>query len=464
MVWHTHMLNPRAYLEDAMLSGLRALWHTGIPWDLIHKAVDTDFAYNVSDDCKALWVVKTGFSWENTDGPLIKTMKCPRCTVTIHIPWTTCGMPEDYKFDGFPDLTGSGYGDGNLQYSCPCCHVTICKELLSVAKFVADAQALLAAVGRPMPGTILSPSTGKPEAMPADEILWPRIPRTFPNRLLKSGCNQIRSKVIEMISSGRVAQPTMHNIRSEIEKIFANKESVREIDAVKFGPNSGRYRLQPTARICIRKMMSRYWDNFSPFALDLCAGVMRQGIFVEKMYKLDWLHSPSARSTMERLRIKYNRFVEIMASNPNRVAVPTLDVDLAWHTHQLSPNAYYQFVVSKTGKFIDHDDKIEEGALSQHFEWTSKEYQDKYGEVYSECTCWYCECELMLPGTVWPFRLLTILAIRSSVINPVGKVLGISTQEKSKPITFLHSSWPFLTTSSCRIVPQLRRGQALSAL
>jgi hypothetical protein len=393
MVWHTHMLNPRSFLEDSMLAGLRALWHSGMPWGLIHQAIDTDFAYNVSDDGKALWCAKTGLSWENADDTLLKTMRCPRCSTMVQIPWTTCGMPEDYEFDGFPDLTGNGYGDGNLQYRCLCCGVVICKELLSAAKFAADICALLAPIGRPMPGTILNPINGKPETPPTDYAGRVRVPRTFPNRLLKSGCNAIRSKMVELVTSRRIAQPTMHDVRSEIEKIFKDKDYVRQIDTVTTDPSDGRYRLDPVARICIRKMMSRYWENFSPSALDLCAAVMRQGIFVEKMYKLDWLHSPSARDTMDRLRLKYNRFVEIMAANPDNVAVPTLDVDLAWHTHQLSPSAYYQFMTSRTARFIDHDDKIEEQALNKHFEWTSKEYQERYGEVYSECTCWYCECE-----------------------------------------------------------------------
>lgn len=41
--------------------------------------------------------------------------------------------------------------------------------------------------------------------------------------------------------------------------------------------------------------------------------------------------------------------------------------------------------------FLDHDDKIEDTVLSTAFEWTSKTYQKMYNELYSECTCWYCE-------------------------------------------------------------------------
>lgn len=128
---------------------------------------------------------------------------------------------------------------------------------------------------------------------------------------------------------------------------------------------------------------------------------------------------------MMRLITKYQRFIDIIAQNPGHVAVPTLDVDLAWHTHQLSPRSYYDYTVEKTtknndsvtgkdGRFIDHDDKINETKLTSSFEWTSKIYQETYHEVYSECTCWYCE------------------SIRVSHISSVGKLLGLSQNEKSK--------------------------------
>ena len=149
-------------------------------------------------------------------------------------------------------------------------------------------------------------------------------------------------------------------------------------------------RLTRTENIGFRRMMSRYWTNSSPFALDLVGAVIRQASFVEKMHNIDWLHSPALPSTMRRLIVKYERFVGIMASHDCDMAVPTLDVDLAWHTHQLSPYNYMMYTVTTTKQFVDHDDKVAETTLNDSFEWTSKRYQKLYGEPYSECTCWYC--------------------------------------------------------------------------
>lgn len=80
-----------------------------------------------------------------------------------------------------------------------------------------------------------------------------------------------------------------------------------------------------------------------------------------------------------------------MAMNPTRMAVPTLDVDLAWHTHQLNPAYYMEYTVKRCKQFIDHDDKVAETKLNDSFAWTSKAYQKLTGQPYSECTCWYCE-------------------------------------------------------------------------
>jgi len=273
---------------------------------------------------------------------------------------------------------------------CPTCDITITRELLSVAKFVADAKTLIIR-GVPMPGTILDPRSGRPELVPTG--MGGQIHGcTFANRMIKKA---LAFQLLELIKPGMHVPPDMETVRRLVEGVLANQSTIRKIEGM--GNSSLRYRIQPVGKVCIRLMMARYWENFSVFALDLTGAVMRQGVFVEKMCKIDWLHSPSAADTMARLIQKYTRFVTIIAASPLRVAVPTLDVDLAWHTHQLAPSAYYRYVVKATQKFIDHDDKMDEGKLSDCFEWTSKVYQEKYGEVYSECTCWYCESTYLSP-------------------------------------------------------------------
>jgi hypothetical protein len=114
---------------------------------------------------------------------------------------------------------------------------------------------------------------------------------------------------------------------------------------------------------------------------------------------------------MSRLLTKYDRFFEILGAYPDQAVVPTLDVDLAWHTHQLSPKNYYDFAIQRTKSFTDHNDKVDEDKLGTAFEWTSKTYQEKYDEVYSECTCWYCESKKPPLSSASIFSLLLLFIL-----------------------------------------------------
>ncbi|KAI1119297.1 hypothetical protein F5Y14DRAFT_460544 [Nemania sp. NC0429] len=412
MVWHAHMLNPRAYFEDCMRHGLRELWHTGLPWQRINDAIDTSFNYKVSPEYMVRWEQTTKRKWENADDPSTETLpSCPECKKINVVPWSTCSVTRDSS-DTAPSLVGQGYGDGEFKTNCANCGKILKRDYIEVRGFTNDVKRLLAQK-RPMPGTILDNRTGMATRLPQVKRDMNRFPRTFPNRLIRY---ELRSRLYDPPPA------SMDDIRAMIEKTLKDTDAIKRVEQVDEKSKNKTYLLAQDARIQVRKMMSRYWGNSSPFALELGGAVLRQGIFTEKMYKMDWLHSPAAHETMTRLIKKYQRFTEIMGANTYQIAVPTLDVDLAWHTHQLSPASYYQWMCSKTGRFIDHDDKIDENKLSTAFEWTSKTYQKLYGEVYSECTCWYCE------------------SVRVSHSSGIAERLPILKSEKSKGSYFLSRS------------------------
>jgi hypothetical protein len=279
-------------------------------------------------------------------------------------------------------MTGIGYGDRDLSYVCHKCGGEVNHDLLKVAKFKREVENLIMR-DWPLGGTILSVTTGGPDGPTQSEAS--SHPNTFPNRLISMG---LRSKILELTNPNYYNKPDMTDIRKLIEDGIKDKNLVKHVNG-KSGVQTGYLKSQE--RLAIRKMMSRYWENSSVFALELGGAVIRQSIFVDKMYGLDWLHSPAAKETMKRLLLKYQRFIQIMATYSLHVAVPTLDVDLGWHTHQLSPRPYYNYTMAKCKKFIDHDDKMAEDQLNEGFEWTSKTYQKLFQDVYSECTCWYCE-------------------------------------------------------------------------
>ncbi|KXJ96152.1 hypothetical protein Micbo1qcDRAFT_231256 [Microdochium bolleyi] len=404
LVWHAHMLNPRNFLEDCIRSGLGGLWAAGLPWEVLNPCIDdTTFKYTTTSEGEARWATSTGRAWDSTEDHIEKTIKCPKCSASNSIPWTTCGRPESEKRESFMDLQGRGFGDGDLCWPCEGCSTPITSDLLEVESFVDDFRQLLLK-GQPMPGTILNFRTGLPNdyLLGSKHTAWGQ---TFPNRLLK---HALRSDILALldVTEPTAAQPSIETVRMLVQGALQSGDSLKAAGV------TSRAKLTREGRVHTRQMMSRYWNNKYPFALDLAGAVHRQGIFVEKMYKIDWLHSPSARKTMTRLIKKYQRFMKLISDNPLRVVVPTLDVDLAWHTHQLSPREYHSYTTKTTKKLIDHDDKIEDLKLHDAFTWTTQEYQRLYDEVYSECTCWYCE------------------TIRTSQVSSVGRLFGASRAEK----------------------------------
>lgn len=149
-------------------------------------------------------------------------------------------------------------------------------------------------------------------------------------------------------------------------------------------------------RRLINRVLCYYLDNLNSSDLSLCLyqAVVRQGSFTNKMNDSAWLRSPKINDILYQCLLKYSRFITLIAnqtrSNKKYVCVPTLDVDLAWHTHQLSPKQYYTYSIDKTNTFIDHDDKISDIILDSSFENTAKRYFKRYNERYTMCYCSYC--------------------------------------------------------------------------
>jgi hypothetical protein len=372
------MLNPRAFLEDCIRSGKMSLWAGGFPWETINGCIDNrTLEYDAGDRARVHFNGMTRFAWDNLHDPLEKLIECPACENTVSVPWTRgrISLPIQTAFDKF-----DGYADKDFNVKCSKCSSTIDHELLRVRKFRRDVLDWLEEKV-PMPGTLYN-LRGIPESIRGSRT---RQHSTFPNRFVETLGNDL----LDCTDARQARCTTVSQLRDQLE----NK--LKDLQIMRLANNGKPLREDGVA---FRRMMSHYWNNTGPFALDLVGAVIRQGTFVQKMDNIDWLHSPTVMATMDRLIRKYHVFFHIMASNPRRMAVPTLDVDLAWHTHQLAPQRYFEYSVYHTNlhtriaTFIDHDDKVDENRLSDGFEWTSKIYRKLTdGEIYSECTCWYCE-------------------------------------------------------------------------
>ena len=404
------MLNPRSFLEDCLRRQEMSFWANGLPWQIINDCIDgATLEYCETPAQRQKFELSTGLAWDNVMDPPGPTIDCPGCKHRTTVRWTTSGKAR-YWASSESGAGGIGLADKEFQSQCenPRCGITITHDKLRVTKFRDEMKALLEEK-TPLPGTIL----GKDGLVNSSSTNNSRREASFPNRLVQANYMNLLAR------TGVSARPTAHMdlVRRLIEDVLSDNKLCKQINNTRIAP------LLTGEKIAIRRMMSRYWENSSIFGLDLVGAVIRQGSFIEKMHKTDWLHSPALASTMDNLIVKYTRYFEILAKHPTQCAVPTLDVDLAWHTHQLSPPSYHAYSLSKTQTFIDHDDKIDEGKLSMAFEWTSKTYQKMSKEVYSQCTCWYCS------------------AVRESHTSATSRLFGNSDQAAiDDQVSALHDS------------------------
>lgn len=276
MVWHTHLLNPRAYLEDCIRSGRRALWLSGFPWRTVNSAIDTSFAYDAPEAARRRWELATGLPWDNVACPMTKRVVCPACSRGFEVPWTTWSPGVSRPSDN--DFVGHGYGDGDFSAVCPTedCSYSVTKETLYVAKFVNDVKKLLKE-DVPMPGTLLHLPTGLP-AVGGDTKYGHH---SFPNHLLRG---PMREKFVDLFEDR--APVTMETVKEAVSEITGDLAQLGDgSDDVGVG-RGGRLYLKRYSKMAFRKLMSRYSGNRSALALDLVAAVLRQSEFIDKMFRV----------------------------------------------------------------------------------------------------------------------------------------------------------------------------------
>ena len=308
MVWHAYMLNPRCYLEDCIRQGKLDIWHTSMPWEVVARSINSEtFAYEATPAARTHFTELTGIPWEGITDSKTRPTLCPTCSTLNYVPWTTRAVGADYflattqseleaEIDDYLS-DGYGYCDQGLRHACTTCSRYITHDRLRIAKFANDV-ARLQVDNVPMSGTILGLQGISWKAHGQKDPTTVAI-SSLPNQMIKIGSESpfnVRDLgTLEVFSE----------VRGLIEATIKDKKHMR------MARGSLSHTIQRTERIAIRKMMSRYWENSSPFALDLLGAVIRQGSFIEKMHNIDWLHSPALPSTMDRLVWKYENFMTV---------------------------------------------------------------------------------------------------------------------------------------------------------
>ncbi|KAG2370303.1 hypothetical protein BDR07DRAFT_1265614 [Suillus spraguei] len=177
----------------------------------------------------------------------------------------------------------------------------------------------------------------------------------------------------------------------------------------------------------LNKIMGAYTDD-RIFSLDLVGAVLRQASFVKKMVNLGWTEPGYFANEVDIVALqhcvaRYHAFLNIMAESPASFFVPTLDIDLGWHTHQLMASQYQNDCLSLVGRYVNHDDKVEEGQLATSFDLTCRAWNDRYRVPYMHCGC-------PLPGDTIGQKLRRLLSSR-----PTDNVLLLPPKSDARAAT-----------------------------
>ncbi|XP_044495216.1 glycine-rich domain-containing protein 1-like [Mangifera indica] len=100
---------------------------------------------------------------------------------------------------------------------------------------------------------------------------------------------------------------------------------------------------------------------------------------------------------LEEAVARYKGFLYLIKRNKERsirhFCVPTYDIDLIWHTHQLHPVSYCMDVSAVLGKVLEHDDMDQDRTkgkkLDTGFSGTTKQWEETYGLTYWKAGAMY---------------------------------------------------------------------------
>ncbi|KAG9036597.1 hypothetical protein FRB95_008431 [Tulasnella sp. JGI-2019a] len=354
MVWHTYMLSPRTYYEDClrMHHGLQQI--EAFPLLQMCSTIDAEtlLPHPATESRSTAFVSSTG---EPFDPPFSTTLDdrigicCPGCSALLSIPWLSAD--------------GKGYAQRGFVARCNIdggCRMEFSRETLAVRKFYEDMERCIKKPEKYfLANTLVDYHTGMP---------MPDLAKALTSIVLRPNVTSLQKPEVY----GKEYGWKLENVEAFLREGFLGKRN-KPIHAT------------PKA---LSLILAPYY-NSGPFSMDLASAVLRQMSFIEKMVNLGWTEDGRFEEdgdTLTRCVVRYHAFLDLMASTSGKFIVPTLDIDLVWHTHQLFCSSYRK-LHSIMGVVPDHDDKITQGAISTAYDQTAEAWKDRFSVPYSVCGC-----------------------------------------------------------------------------
>ncbi|KAI0051192.1 hypothetical protein FA95DRAFT_1628258 [Auriscalpium vulgare] len=385
MVWHSYMLNPGSFADDCSRHKLL------MPLDAL-LTLSKHFFFQVlvelgdmnkltpSDTCTGKWYADTGTPFDYLRATHILThqvLQCPVCETAI----------KALYLDG----NGTGYAQHKFSVKCPACDFVITKDKLAVFRFTSDLSLDL-----------------NSETVRASLGLGIYLPGTLRSNVLIEQ-EVIGRAVKEQILTAAPFKPTGTGPNAKPKSALGMAEDV--------GWDWGRIKkvVEPKLKFQTSvdgpRIFACYHDQ-RLFSVELVGAVLRQGSFIKKMRDLHWTEvdyfaNPDDELALHHANARYHAFLDLMASSPGSFLVPTLDIDLVWHTHQLTGPRYQTDCRKTVERYVNHDDKVEEMYLSNAFDLTCRAWLDRFKTQYMQCGC-------PLPGDTIGQRLSRLISHTNS--------------------------------------------------
>ncbi|KAH7338099.1 hypothetical protein B0J17DRAFT_717757 [Rhizoctonia solani] len=383
MAWHAYLLNPRVYYEDGKLID-----------------VDTLVALHPSAERQQRFESLTGQPWFcplNTTVADTAFVPCPRCEKTTlnEVCWIT---NED-----------TGFAQHGFKARCHACMGIFDRDAMMVRGLCDDI--VKVRIG-------LTHKSNDPEQLPfiSGTLLDWRTGQPDPKGAARSN---------DVLLRHFFTPASMKFTRGDWLAGSINYSIKRLETALKNGLSHKGGGSQVT------RILSYYRCPYYPFSIELCGAILRQGGFIDKMFGLGWTRPRTFDqnpTVIHRCIARYHAWLDVMSQLSRKMLVPTLDIDLSWHTHQLKHQDYRTWTLEVLGQFIDHDDKIEENKLSEAYDQTAKYWEQRWGVPYHVCGC-------SRPPTAKPF-------------NP-GETLSRIFRGKGKEVEFSNTRPQLVSTHDC---------------
>ena len=377
MIWHAYLLNPSRYMEDLFyMDSRKNLVNIQFPLSEVASRLDPISLTYVAPEATQFWETQTGEPFNLFD------QNYQSCPIQCH----HCG---EHNFVSWSEIVASDWS-----FKCSECSMVTDRNRLLGRRWLDAARKWSHEKTHDtsfrLPGAGISAVTG---CFYLSDPYSPVLARLFSSD--RKGTGFILNEEGEVkvsrdvdhfgiirhfhLSPQAVYESSSHNIE-EIAKKLRNLT----LQSVNDSNLWGSFAIANLVRR-VFLMMSFYFEqnSISPASLDLVAAVQRQFRFIENIGKLGWLFGDAAAYHTDKIS-RYHAWLNLVAKH-TRMLCPTLDIDLVWHTHQLS-QSYYTDCFATVLRFLDHNDKVEKSYLRNAFNDTISLWNQEYQQPYSLCS------------------------------------------------------------------------------